>query len=731
MRKKVLFPVMIGMVAIIVVLILHFLKEPGEKWDISGFTESEFTNTIGMELVRIEPGSFQMGQSGPRTDYNLLLHYSIRRDADGNRIFGVPEDVGAGWDEVPVREVTISRPFYIGATEVTLGQYRQFRPGHQPDRRDDEAATELSWHDAVAFCEWLSEKEGRPYRLPSEAEWEYACRAGTTTIFNTGDRLPEGFLDWFEGETFPGQYRRTHYFPDDKLPAYYSIGETKVNLRVSRRALNAWGLYDMHGNVAEWCADWYGPYEAGAVTDPLGRREGDFRVFRGGSHSSMERLVRSANRAAWLPESKSDFVGFRVVLGKVSDRGALLPPPTPPLNARNVSQSVPEIKMQEAAAPFFSGPQPYVKVPEDSNGPLFFAHNHSPSITECPNGDMLAVWFSTVLEGGSELSNAASRLRFGESKWETASLFWDGPGVNDHAPKLWWDGNNILFNLAMGFQENIIRTSTDNGANWSKARPIFSTKQKSELGVDIMRIREGFLVISMDINRLSLLISRDGGRTWETTGGRTDPGQVRPGGTGPRHAGVHAPVVQLNDGRLMAIGRFYDLSEYEKFEGMAPVSYSSDWGETWTYEKSEFPPFTSTQRATMIRLREGPIAVFSFTDIAKDFGTDRKGMTFTSENGTFTGYGLYAALSFDEGKSWPVRRLITPGGEERQVNSTNTSMFTLSDTYAEFRGYLSATQARDGRIHLISSKNHYVFNLAWLKELPSDPGCDSWKPNPR
>jgi formylglycine-generating enzyme required for sulfatase activity len=151
-----------------------------------GGAGNEFTNSIGMKLVRIEAGSFMMGQE---------------READGKSItqtYGDRHFMGGELDEQPVHKVTISRPFYMSATEVTNAQYEQFDPSHRQMRgvkglsnEDDEAVVNVSWHEAVAFCKWLSKKEKRPYRLPAEAEWEYACRAGTTTRFNTGDTLPE------------------------------------------------------------------------------------------------------------------------------------------------------------------------------------------------------------------------------------------------------------------------------------------------------------------------------------------------------------------------------------------------------------------------------------------------------------------------------------------------------------------------------------------------------------
>ena len=124
----------------------------------------------------------------------------------------------------------------------------------------------------------------------------------------------------------------------------------------------------------------------------------------------------------------------------------------------------------------------------------------------------------------------------------------------------------------------------------------------------------------------------------------------------------------------------------------------------------------------MVRLKEGPILLCSYTDQWSEFYKgNRKGLVFKSKDSEFTGYGLFAAVSYDEGKTWPDRRLITPCGPIREVNTINRSTFTLSDTMAEPQGYLAITQTRDHRIQLITSKNHYAFNIAWLKQLPSAP----------
>jgi formylglycine-generating enzyme required for sulfatase activity len=238
--------------------------------------DREYTNSIGMKFVRIEPGTFQMGV-GKTPLPNELNHPKERRR---NREFYIPTENG-DCDEQPNHEVTISEPFYMGICEVTNEQYEQFDPLHVYLRGklgfsidNDEAVVFVTWHEARAFCDWLSEKEGLPYRLPTEAEWEYACRAGTTTHFNTGDALPEVYL----------KNPSSSWYPD---PRRGRGREEVVPLHVGKTPPNQWGLYDMHGNVEEWCHDWYGPYEAGHQIDPVGRVDGDFKVTRGGSHATF------------------------------------------------------------------------------------------------------------------------------------------------------------------------------------------------------------------------------------------------------------------------------------------------------------------------------------------------------------------------------------------------------------------------------------------------------------
>jgi formylglycine-generating enzyme required for sulfatase activity len=232
----------------------------------------QLTNSLGMELSLIPAGRFIMGS--PKNEV-------------GRR----PEETQ--------HEVTLSRSFYMGTTEVTQGQWKAVM-GENPSfvEGDDHPAETIPWARAVEFCRELSEKEGAPYRLPTEAEWEYACRAGTTTAFHTGVTITTDEAN-YDG-------RRS-----------YDNGEKGVfrdeTTAVASFAPNAWGLYDMHGNVREWCADWHGEYPTSAVSDPTGPAEGTKRVIRGGCWITAPAVSRSANRGGTDPVGWYFNFGFRVV----------------------------------------------------------------------------------------------------------------------------------------------------------------------------------------------------------------------------------------------------------------------------------------------------------------------------------------------------------------------------------------------------------------------------------
>jgi len=194
-------------------------------------------------------------------------------------------------------QVTLTKPFYLGVYEVTQEQYERVmgnNPSHFKDPRNP--VERASWDDTFEFCKKLSElpeekAAGRVYRLPTEAEWEYACRAGSRSKYSFGDdEVQLGDYACFSGNS----NRMTH-----------SVGQKKPN---------SWGLYDMHGNVWEWCSDWLGEYPQGAATDPRGPQEGSNRVYRGGSYRGWAENCRAANRSANDPANRNSSSGFRVAL---------------------------------------------------------------------------------------------------------------------------------------------------------------------------------------------------------------------------------------------------------------------------------------------------------------------------------------------------------------------------------------------------------------------------------
>lgn len=672
-----------------------------------------FVNSLGMEMIRIESGEFRMGNDG-EIDYSQLVpdaKYAPYRGkgAEHPYLQDGPHMASHSleWDESPSHLVHISRSFYMASTPVTNAQYEQFDPSHALLRGkrgfssgNNDAVVFVSWEDATAFTEWLSEKEGKPYRLPTEAEWEYAARAGTTTAYFTGETLPE------------------EYHQHQVMNRRHSIEPEKVNLEVAQTSPNPWGLHDIHGLVEEWCYDWYGPYTSDAKVDPIGYDDGIGRVTRGGSHSTGLPYLRSANRSAALPETKHFLIGFRVAMGEMPD--------TMPLSkteskrwARDVNQkrfNWSKIEAQKDKA-IFKEPRTFTRIPLDSNGPLYFTHNHNPALTALANGDLLAIWFSTVKERGREMIVAGSRLRNGADEWDEADVFFHVPDRNLTGQALWWDGEEKIFHFSgVGTGDHwrdlslIMRTSNDNGVKWSKPKIIEHEYGYRNQPIDaVIETSEGTIILATDAvpygeGGTALHISNDRGKTWTDPGeGKSNP-DFSEGSKGSWIAGIHASIVELSDGRLMALGRGDNIN------GKMPKSISDDNGKTWKYSASEFSSIGGAQRATMIRLKEGPIMLVSFDD-----SLDLK----DSNNQEFIGRGMYAALSYDEGETWPVKKLITNGERDTLNAPANVRWgdeFSILDKdQAESRGYLTATQTSDGMIHVLSSGTHYSFNLKWVE----------------
>jgi sulfatase modifying factor 1 len=287
-------------------------------------------NGVTMELVLIPAGEFMMGSG-------------ISAAETARRYGGIKEYFT---DEHPQHEVRITRPFYMGKYEVTVAQFRRFvaqtgyvteaergspgleggkpggwgfkdgdwqfveglswrKPGYAQE--DSHPVVLVSWNDAQAFCTWLQGKSRYPIRLPTEAEWEYACRAGTSTAYSFGDDGADlhkhgNYCDMSNTSGYPWQ-DKTHDDGYDKTAAVGSF------------APNAWGLYDMHGNVWEWCQDWKGDYPSSAQVDPTGPASGSARVLRGGSWYLVDYVCRSAYRNWISPGIRNGHYGFRICSG--------------------------------------------------------------------------------------------------------------------------------------------------------------------------------------------------------------------------------------------------------------------------------------------------------------------------------------------------------------------------------------------------------------------------------
>jgi len=253
-------------------------------------TGSVVTNSIGVKLVYIPAGSFMMG--GSSSAAQLAEDYNIRT-----------KELLA--DEFPQHQVRISKGFWMGQTEVTQGQYKSVmnaQPWSGEDYVQDDAnnpAVYVSWDDAVEFCRKLSQLEGKKYRLPTEAEREYACRTGTTTRFSLSDSDSSlGDHAWFSDNAYEEGQGYAH-----------SVGQKEPN---------PWGLYDMHGNVWEWCSDYYDEeyYSNSPSVDPKGPPSGDARCLRGGSWLSAVGSLRCSYRGSDDPGDRNGLVGFRVVLSQ-------------------------------------------------------------------------------------------------------------------------------------------------------------------------------------------------------------------------------------------------------------------------------------------------------------------------------------------------------------------------------------------------------------------------------
>ena len=615
-------------------------------------------NSVGMALVRVPAGTFAMGVD------SVPLPKSLTAGASGV-VYDRTSDAG-DYDETPVHKVTITYPFWMSATEVTVDQFRKFHPDFRGNPYYAPYVSGVSWYHAMAFCRWLSQREGKTYRLPTEAEWEYAARAGTHTPFSSGTAPP------------------------------------------TPETANAWGLKNMHTGVAEWVLDWHGLYPAAPQTDPVGPEYGIAKVVRGGGldyrasktdggkrlPAELPYYARSANRAGIAPRfaGADDPIGFRVVQADMPKTAPL--PYQRPFFQQAVKQDAPDLKVgPDLAKPYYHTrvlfPNLEGRDMRTVGWKIGFAPGlgtayHNSAVQVSNNGDLIAAYYNTPkYEDDPDQTIMTMRLRYGAEDWDMPEPWPDFPDADDAAPVFWNERGKMWFFFGsprlLGGPPFQFMTSADNGATWS---PIEFANLEGPVGKftpqpinSVVRDKNGVIYLPVDGagSTAVLFASRDDGKTWYDTGGRT--------------AGRHTTLVLGKDGSLIGFG-----GKNSEIDGFMPKAVSRDGGKTYQTSKTQFRPLGSGQRPSVIRLASGRL--FFVADL---FDKKKLGPT---------GAGAIVALSDDDGATWKTHQL--------------PNIVTV--------GYTTATQAPNGVIHIVTSKNvppvHIELNEAWvLAGGPEDPNA--------
>ena len=612
--------------------------------------EDSSVNSIGIALVHVPAGAFEMGVDSTPLPKALITGAS-------GVVYDRTSDAG-DYDETPVHKVTITQPYWMSVTEVTIEQFRQFRPSYVGNPHYSPYASGVSWFDARDFCEWLSKKEGKTYRLPTEAEWEYAARAGTHTLFSSGSEPPP---------------------PEEP---------------------NAWGLKNMHTGVAEWVLDWHGLYPNAPQTEPVGPAYGIAKVVRGGGldyrqsksdggkllPAEMPYYARSANRAGIAPDfaSANGSIGFRIVQSNLPKTTPL--PYQRPFFQQAVKQDTPDLKIgPNPDKPYYHTRELFPDLKDRDMrtvgwkigfAPGLGTAYHNSAVQVCNNGDIIAAYYNTPkYEDDPDQTIMTMRLRYGAEDWDMPEPWPDFPDADDAAPVFWNEHGKMWFFFGsprlLGGPPFQFMTSTDNGANWSAVE---FPRLEGQVGPftpqpinSVVRDKNGAIYLPVDGagNTAVLFASKDDGKTWYDTGGRT--------------AGRHTTLVIGQDGALIGFG-----GKNSNIDGFMPKVVSRDGGKTYAKSKTPFQPLGSGQRPSLIRLASGRL--FFVADLF-----DKKKL---GEKGA----GAFVALSDDDGETWKTRRL--------------PNIVTV--------GYTTATQAPNGIIHIVTSKNvppvHIEMNETWIQQ---------------
>jgi hypothetical protein len=584
------------------------------------------------------------------------------------------------FDEKPAHRVRITHSFHMAVTQVSPEEYAQFDPSYKAHATTPAYAAGVSWEQAMAYCRWLSRKTGKPWRLATEAEWEYAARAGGTKIYGASDSPP----------------------PVDQA--------------------NAFGLKNMEAGRPEWTLDWYGPYEPGEAADPTGAASGMTKVIRGGGldwrHTATKTspdlnlpatspyFERPANRASLPPsyQSETGNVGFRVVQA-----------PMPKTNTTPAQQYFFMTAVKQRS--LTGGPALSRAIDtSDATKPMYRTHElfpdlggksmmgvgwrlgiaegigvtyHNSAIQVLPNGDLLAAFYNTPdNEDDPDQTIMTMRRRAGSSEWDmpepwpifadaglAGPVIWNDPAHQDQAGgKVWFFWG---FARLIGAPPFAWATTNDNGATWSAAHfPEFPQpvgRYVSQPINSIVRGPDGAIYLPTDSTGRdsdgngsisAVWRTTDEGKTWADTGGRT--------------AGRHTTIVFAKNGDLLGFG-----GKNSNIEGRMPLATSRDDGKTWVKSKLPFDPLLSGERPSVIRLKSGRLFFVA------DANPNRQKHVHKD--------GAYVALSDDDGRTWAMKPL--PG-----------NILTV--------GYVTATQGPDGVIHIVTTKNTVNYeielNEAWV-----------------
>ncbi len=617
--------------------------------------------------VSIPAGSFVMGADAAPLPASITNGFGVMSTR--------PEH--GDFDEVPAHPVRITHAFRVSVTEVSPAEYKLFDPTYVAGPATPQYAAGVSWHQAVAYCAWLSKKTGKPWRLPTEAEWEYIARAGGKDIYGSSDQMPKADTP------------------------------------------NAFGAENMGIGRPEWTADWYAPYQPGEQTDPSGAASGYTKVVRGGGldyrHTGGKQkdgtvtpdlnvpatapyFARASNRASMAPAytSKEGNIGFRVVQAP--------PVTTPPTPAQSFFFETAVKQQPIAPNALATGPNPakpwyhthelFPNLQGHSMpgvgwklgiAPAIGINYHNSAIQELPNGDFLAAYYNTPQnEDDPDQTVLIMRRRAGSEDWDMPEVFPMFADAGLAAPVFWNDKAHpgkiwMFFGFArlIGAPPFAYMTSNDNGAHWSQVMfPNFPKpigRYVSQPINSIVRAKDGTIYIPTDSTGKdedgngsisAVWATKDEGKTWYDTGGRT--------------AGRHTTIVIAKNGDLLGYG-----GKNSNIDGRMPMARSTDGGATWHKSKTPFDPLASGERPSLIRLASGRLF---FTG---DFNDGKQKHAHTE--------GAYVALSDDDGTTWTTKRLPA-------------DVLTV--------GYTTSTQGADGTIHIVTSKNspnyEIELNEAWV-----------------